>query len=685
MIRAGLCRRPLANRFQAYRLARGKWSRYWALTVVLLAFALQFYRLDARTLHGDELGSVAEAAQLGRNANSMPYFALLALWLNGGRGEFWLRSLSAMASVGAVAVTYPWTRTVSGPRTALLTTLLLATSPFLLVYGQQVRFYGLALLASGLCTLAFIIWRRRSSPRAAVAWAVSGLLALAALLLNGLLLVGQFFASFLLTPRIGSRAKALLTGAVVVLGGAAIALPAVRELSFNAIALYTNAESRYIVSRGLSLSQFAKIPFTFFFFTFGESVYPLTYGFVLPGAILVGVSLVLGLWKMRRNTAAFAFVVMTGLSALVLLYLVFDPLSPPTLQGAAPRYLIFLLPLFYLVLAAGTQGRLSSFLIIPLLLVNAGGLASYWFGDWSYSDDLINWRSVSQWMSKYVTPHTLVLVDGRSQEQASHYFPDSWNIENDWQYRSTEIVPPSGEFARLIVVTYDFRKDMRTSASELLRRIETGYNRVAAWSKYPLFIYVYDRKPPDAPGYSFEPSTGSVTIPVEIYGLEFQDVLLPVETVIDGQPVQFRGAFALPGPREEQAEAITLQRPVSTGHIILLSNMTDPATAGIGEQVATLKVTARDGTVQILPIRFGYETSAWNGDCQPGACVTAYRWLKRFALLGSERYQESWEEFAASIFSSDLRLNPGVIVRSLELERVGSPGTFYVWGIVLAQ
>lgn len=674
-------------RVHLYGLARPPASRSWLLAIVLLGFAFQSYGLGVRTFHGDELTSLGEARNLGQNLNGILFFAILRGWMALGSGEFWLRVPSALLAVASTPVVFRLVRALTNRTAGIVAAVLIATAPFAVEYGQLVRFYSLFLFSSSLSYLLFILYVQRPSRVGLVLLACADAMVLASHFFGLLVIASQALAAFIPTQRLTIRIKLILLGITAAATGIMIASLPLRQIVYGWVSRLTNpyGDPSYSVARGFSLTNYAKIPLTFFFFGFGEGVYPLLLLLVLPGLIVLVSAFAIGLVAIGRHYKASLSLIASLLVFPSLLYLVFDPLSPPTLQGAAPRYLIFLLPLFYLVLAAGTQGRLSSFLIIPLLLVNAGGLASYWFGDWSYSDDLINWRSVSQWMSNYVTPHTLVLMDGRSQEQASYYFPDSWNIENDWQYRSTEIVPSAGEFARLIVVTYDFRKDMRTSASELLARVETGYNRVAAWSKYPLFIYVYDRKPPDAPGYSFEPSTGSVTIPVEIYGLEFQDVLLPVETVIGGQPVQYGGAFALPGPREEQAETITLQRPVSTGHIILLSNLTDAATAGIGEQVATLKVTARDGTVQILPIRFGYETSAWNGGCQPGACVTAYRWLKRFAVLGSERYQESWEEFAASIFSSDLRLNPGVIVRSLELERVGSPGTFYVWGIVLAQ
>lgn len=660
------------------------WARYGLSAALLLSFFLQFYRLDVRTFHGDELGSVAEAAQIGRNANSLPYFALLRLWLASGGGEFWLRSLSAFAAVGTVAVTFAWVRRLFGPSIALRTALLLATAPFLLVYAQQVRFYSLALLAAGLSIWAFVIWLRSPTMHAAGVWLISTLFSLATLLLNGLLLVGQLLTVFALTLRLNSRTKSLLLAAIVFLSALTVLIPAVREFGFNALAIYTNANSRYLVSRGLALSQVAKIPFTFFFFTFGESVYPLNYWLVVPGAVLFAVTLVLGLSKIRRTPQALAFVGATGLSALALLYLVFDPLSPPTLQGAAPRYLIFLLPLFYFVLAAGTQGKCSSYLFVPLLFVNAGGIASYWYGDWAYADDLVNWRGVRTFVGDRMTADTLLLLDGRAQETANYYFPTSWKSENDYQYESAEDISALKKFPRLIMLSYDFNSAPRARASNFIQEIENSYNRTAAWSQYPLFIYVFDRKPSNAAGYPADPATGNLTIPAQIYGLEFQDLRLPIPAIIDGRSLQLGGAFSLPGPRQELVRAIPLEYPANVSQLYLLSNVTGTSQTQNGLQLATIQVTRDDGTVNSFPVRLGYETSEWDDRCVPGTCRPAYTWRKRLALLGTESYPGSWSEFNASIFAARFDLEPSTRVRSIELERVAPPGTLNVWGIAFA-
>jgi len=175
---------------------------FLALGVLLLASSALFFRLGGRTFHGDELGSLLEASQLGQNANSLLYFLLLSGWQELGQGEFWLRALSALIAITAVAATYSWARLAAGARLAWRTALLLATSAYFVSYGQEIRFYSLALLVSSLSLFAFTLYTRRPTWTTALGWAASAGLAVLSLLLNGLVVLGEGTAYFALTPRL---------------------------------------------------------------------------------------------------------------------------------------------------------------------------------------------------------------------------------------------------------------------------------------------------------------------------------------------------------------------------------------------------------------------------------------------------------------------------------------------------
>jgi len=109
------------------------------------------------------------------------------------------------------------------------------------------------------------------------------------------------------------------------------------------------------------------------------------------------------------------------------------------------------------------------------------------------------------------------------------------------------------------------------------------------------------------------------------------------------------------------------------------------AAGRVGEPVAELVVRGRQGESQLLPIRLAYETANWDGQCQPNACRPAYRWPKRLALLGSEAYPGSWQEFNAAIFAAEVDLSHPMDVCTIEVRRTTPQAVFHVWGLALER
>ncbi len=97
--------------------------------------------------------------------------------------------------------------------------------------------------------------------------------------------------------------------------------------------------------------------------------------------IYAGAALV-GWFDLGRWHRVWLFVSLVIAGGLGILYLVLDALIPPSFAGAGPRYLVFMVPLFYLLAAAGTMPRATRWLIVPLLLVNIDGLGAYQNGNW---------------------------------------------------------------------------------------------------------------------------------------------------------------------------------------------------------------------------------------------------------------------------------------------------------------
>jgi hypothetical protein len=269
---------------------------------------------------------------------------------------------------------------------------------------------------------------------------------------------------------------------------------------------------------------------------------------------------------------------------------------------------------------------------------------------------------------------------------AQVYFPSQWVAEGQWDYQqSSKDMDNLTKFSRIVFLSGDFHQDRRMNASALIHEIEKSFDRTSVWSKYPLFIYVYDRKPTPTNAYRVDSMTGGVSLPDEIFGLEFQDMRLPIDVRLDGRPLQITGAFGLPTLSKQLDQTIPLNPPTLAHKIVLLSNLTGAGTLPASTQIAMLRVQSVDGAVQEFPLRVGYETSDWDKSCQPAACKPIYSWRKRLALLGSQAYPGNWQEFEASIFAAELSLDQPTVIRALEFQRVASPGTLHVWGIFLKE
>jgi len=139
------------------------WTRVGILLAVMLAFALDVYRLDGQSLWYDEgvsafmvhrdVPAILDAA--ARDIHPPLYYLLLRLWAPfAGASEFALRFPSTLASVASVALLARLAGRLWGGGPALFAALFLAIAPFGVAYAQEARMYALVatlVLASFVC------------------------------------------------------------------------------------------------------------------------------------------------------------------------------------------------------------------------------------------------------------------------------------------------------------------------------------------------------------------------------------------------------------------------------------------------------------------------------------------------------------------------------------------------------
>lgn len=205
---------------------RGRQALFVA--ILLLAAALRAGALD-KPFYVDEISTITVASQpFARMAETMReidaspalYPVLLHFWIEIARADAWVRTLSAVFGVLAVAIVGLVGRRAFGWRTGLAAAFVMAIAPAHVHYAQYVRNYSLFTFLAATHILLFIDWLDPRVPatrrRGALVLAVTVAL-LYTHYLSVLLFAGEAFAGLWRLRDI--RQRVLAWGGIVALGG----------------------------------------------------------------------------------------------------------------------------------------------------------------------------------------------------------------------------------------------------------------------------------------------------------------------------------------------------------------------------------------------------------------------------------------------------------------------------------
>ena len=143
-------------------------DRRWriaALMLLLVAFGVRLWGLDAQSLWEDETWTAAMATRpimesyrlaLADGVHPPLYYAITRLVVLLGQGEWILRWPSAMFGVLAVALIFRLAKAVWDSRAALWASALMSVQPFAVWYSQEARQYSLLIALSLGVMLAFV-------------------------------------------------------------------------------------------------------------------------------------------------------------------------------------------------------------------------------------------------------------------------------------------------------------------------------------------------------------------------------------------------------------------------------------------------------------------------------------------------------------------------------------------------
>lgn len=325
--------------------------RTLTLCSVLLAWLLGLWQLDAQSMWVDEWYTRLNISQawpellpslLATERRPPLYYALLKLWRGAaGQEELALRLYSVGMVVLAVALVVALGRRLFTARVAALAGLLLAASPFWLLYGRMIRSYSQTMTLALAATLLLVTALQRGR-----AWWVGYALAAAALIYtdySGLPILAAH-GVYVVAASAGGRRWALLVGWLGAMAAVALLylpwLPAVFIAADRAVRItdLAGGPAGFTVKLGMPLYVWAA----------GETIYP-WHPLGALAALTIGLAALWGLWRAWQTQRATGWLLGAWLAlpllftatllALVATDITFLNAASRT-PGAAPAYLL---------------------------------------------------------------------------------------------------------------------------------------------------------------------------------------------------------------------------------------------------------------------------------------------------------------------------------------------------------
>ena len=413
-----------------------------------VALALRLFHLGHQSLWIDEIFSWRAASPHGSfNWNDFfvnthgPLIAALShaqIFLLGD-SEWALRLPFALASVLLVPATAMLAERVAGPRAFLWAAWLVALSPMVTWYGQEMRNYAFAFLWSALACHAALAYRAsgRYGDLALLAlWGALGMLTN----LNAVLLLPALFLALVASPPPGRNR--FVPPVLVLLAIGLVLLPWVvhylERLELHRLVPGREALPDETPLRGPTTFTWAAIPYTFFVdsvgYTLGPSlralhenaVFSAVRPHVVPiaatGIVFGGVALA-GLWSLRRDR----FKLLFSLAVLLVPFVFVTYFAIMNFKTFNARYASSGLPMWFVLLAAGfvaLPARLRIVAATAALLLCVASLRNHYF-DPNYGKE--DFRGAAAMLAREVAPFDSVVATG-GYAPIEYYLPGRYRV-----------------------------------------------------------------------------------------------------------------------------------------------------------------------------------------------------------------------------------------------------------------
>ena len=438
--------------------------------IVILGSFLRIYNLGGKSLFGDELCSVRDSKTVRWWEGHLPlFFYVLHFFMYMGTSEFILRLPSAIFGVLAILMSYKIGKLFFGTKQGLVTAFLLSISTMHIYYSQQVRMYSLFVFLSLLSLFFFYKCFTEENKREIwIGFIISTVLNLYTHFFAAFVVIAEimFLALIVISKQISKKQKSnelpKRTFLLFVLSMIIIFI------------IYIPIIITRIPQRGLALLEDKphSIPMTFVlafltqllsWFSNGNWI-GLEIGFMemrpfleIPFYahlifFLLGSVFLIKKFK-ERGTLLLMWVALP-----IVLLLTFLTRFPQWGFPSAPKYIIFVLPIYLLIISSGIieitkliskaeertriaptthQARESrkSLVVLSLILIifcslSIPGLLGYYntpYPGYYWNDE--NWRGAAKYVESKSQPNDMILVEPEfAKPYFLHYYPTKNNV-----------------------------------------------------------------------------------------------------------------------------------------------------------------------------------------------------------------------------------------------------------------
>ena len=328
------------------------WLSAWLLFLNLDARGLWFDEIIYVELERQDLGSILNALTVDFADHHPPAYHFAGhVWMRLiGETDFAVRSLSVFLGILPLPLVYQIGRRLAGVRLGRVAALLLAVSPLAILFTRIARYYALTTALGLLSTLLFLRLCHRPQRRRWVAYVLASALLAYTDYLAISLLIGQGLLALLTSRRVKGFLRRWFTSQLAI---ALLFLPWFPSFIKQA----TSASQWTPADLAFSpIGYVLKLVYPLYAFSVGATLFPWE-PVAIAGGIVLFVLAVLGLIFMARNGGPWGshlrlMVALIGVP-FTLIFLTVTFVTPLVPFIAIPDHMVFVVPFFCLLFAAG--------------------------------------------------------------------------------------------------------------------------------------------------------------------------------------------------------------------------------------------------------------------------------------------------------------------------------------------